>query len=110
MGQYVKCQTISITINVCSFYHKICMQKQLMYSVNVCTFLSNRIMPLGYLWGTCLWPLSNAMMTFPNAERLSDTLSGSLDLEELPRSIRCSRLLPPATENRKFTVELLCLN
>lgn len=30
MGQYVKCKTISITINVCSFYPKICLQKQLL--------------------------------------------------------------------------------
>lgn len=80
------------------------------YCVNVGIFLSNRIMPLAYLWGTCRWPLSSAMMTFPNAERLSDTLSGSLDLEELPRSIRWSRLLPPATTKRKLTFKLFCFN
>lgn len=80
------------------------------YCVNVGIFLSNRIMLLAYLWGTCRWPLSSAMMTFPNAERLSDTLSGSLDLEELPRSIRWSRLLPPATIKRKLTFKLFCFN
>lgn len=40
-------------------------------------------------------------MTFPKADRLKDTLFGSFDLEQLPRSIKWSRLLPPATERRE---------
>ena len=39
------------------------------------------------------------MITLPSADKLRATLLGSFDLDELPRSIRCSLLLPPATEN-----------
>ena len=41
------------------------------------------------------------MMTLPRADRLRATLLGSLDLEALPKSIRWSRLLPPATGNNE---------
>lgn len=55
-----------------------------------------------YLYGTCLAPFAKAMMTFPSAFRDKHrppppSLLLLSTFSQLPRSMRCSLLLPPDT-------------